>query len=294
MELEPLERGRQWIAQLGGSGVLPRSFVSSGALAVGHFRFPELSEEVEATPLPFHYISVTLGGPLRIEAHVDGARVDARVRKGQSIIMAAGRSNSWRWDRPTEEALIFIHPDYLREVAEQTGADAPDVLDRFVFEDPGLRRTILTMVDELATPVGPSGLFLDMAAQAVALRLLRRHCQGKQVAGEALLSARQLRRIIDMVENRLCTDIDLNSLADAAGVSRFHFVRSFKATTGLPPHRWLTARRMERAKTLLEKTGFGMLEIAAAVGFESQSHFGQVFRLHAGMTPSQWRNLRRN
>lgn len=293
-ELELMETGHQWIAQLGGRAVMPRSFVTARSLAVGHFRFPRLQEEVKAPPLPFHYVSVNLGGPLQIEANVGGARVSARVCNGQSIIMAADRSNSWRWDRPTEEAFIFIRPEYLRDVAEQTGAQAPDILDRFVFEDSSLRRTILAIVDELSTPGEPSSLFMEMAGQALALRLLRRHSEHGLPGSESLLTARQLRKVINTVLDRLGEDISLENLADAAGISRFHFVRSFKATTGLSPHRWLTARRMDRAKELLMQTSLGMMDIAAAVGFDSQSHFGQVFRTHTGLTPRDWRSMRKN
>lgn len=289
-DLRPLESGRQWVAQLGGQGLLPTSYAVTPAFAVGYFRFEPLIEEIEAPSLPFHYISVTLGAPLRIEANVGDKRVNVRVRKGQSMIMAAGRNNSWRWDGPTDDAFIFLRPEYLKGVAEQTGISNHDILDRFVFEDAGLRRTILAIIDELSATGSPSRLFLDMAAQSLAQRLLRRHCGNAPSCDAAVLTAPQLRRIIELVHEHLDGDIDLEMLAEAAGVSRFHFVRGFKATTGQSPHKWLTAQRMEHAKTLLRQTRLSMINIAAAVGFESQSHFGQVFRAHTGTTPSHWRS----
>lgn len=291
-DFQALDEGRSWIASLGGQGVPSLSYAVSPALAVGHFRFNPLIEEVEAPSLPFHYVSVTLGSPLRIDANVGGRRVNVRVRKGQSMIMAAGRYNSWRWDGPTEDAFVFLRPDYLKSVAEEAGAATPEIADRFVFEDVHLRRTVLAIAAELAMPGGPSSLFLDMAAQSLAMRLLHRHCEPPLRAASAMLTAAQLRRVVDLVEGGLGGPIDLEALADAAGVSRFHFARSFRATTGQPPHKWLTARRVDHAKTLLERTKRGMIEIAAAVGFESQSHFGQVFKAHTGLTPSDWRAVR--
>src|SRR5258706_434100 len=64
------------------------------------------------------------------------------------------------------------------------------------------------------------------------------------------LTGQQLRRVLVVVQDRLEEDITLDDLASAACMSRFHFVRAFKAAVGKPPHRWLVGLRMERAKEL--------------------------------------------
>jgi AraC family transcriptional regulator len=281
---------RDWIDRLGGRPAQPASFAASDVLAIGHFHFDGLADEIEAPPLPCHYVSVTLGGPLKIEARLGGAKVTAHVRPGQSMIMAAGRSNSWRWDRPTEEAHIFLSPTYLADVAADLGNGRADISDRMAFSDASLRQTILALREELAR-FGGLPMFLDMAAYSVARRLLR-HCDGnktKAVSGDAFLNARQLRRVLAYVDDQLGENIGLDDLARAAGVSRFHFCRAFKATTGASPGRWLSGLRIERAKKLLISRLAPMSEIAWSVGFESQSHFGMVFQSHTGMTPSAWR-----
>jgi AraC family transcriptional regulator len=293
----PLEAARDWVQRLGGRGTAPVSFAATRHLAVGRFRFDGLADEVEAPALPFHYVSVSLGGPLRIEARLDGARLAARIRPGQSVIMAAGRSNSWRWDGPTEEAHVFVKPQLLEEVAAESGRGEIDLEDRIAVRDPALGPTILALAEEIARPGGSSSLFIDTAAQSVALGLLRRHCGGAEPGASGgrggALSARQLRRVVAIVEDRLSENIRLDDLADAAGASRFHFVRAFRAAVGDSPHRWLTARRIDRAKRLLAETGMPMIDIAAEVGFESQSHFGSMFRAMTGCSPSDWRRARR-
>lgn len=286
---DPLQTARQWIEKLGGEQVRAQSWFATDFLAIGHFRFRPLDEEIEAPALPFHYVSLTVNGSLKIEANVGGRRVDVRIRSGQSMIMAANRENRWRWDGPTEETLVFLCPTFLNAVAEQTGAPLTEICDRFVFEDAHLRRTILGIGAELTTAGGPSPLFLDLAAQAVATRLLARHRAGNCSAGPTSLTALQLRRILSQVEDRLGRDIDLSTLADAAGVSRFHFLRCFRATTGMSPHQWVTQLRIERAKAMLTEGRMSVLEISSLVGFESQSHFGLVFRRHTGVSPREWR-----
>ena len=216
----------------------PTSFAASPVLAIGHFRFDGLAEEVECPKLPFHYISVALGGPLVIEARLGGEKVKGRVLPGQSLIMAAERSNVWRWDRPTEEAHVFLHADFLDRIAAEAGNGRADISDRLAFTDTPLRHTILGTHRRNAAPGSISPLFFDMAADVIARRILFRHCQkdGKAVANAAgALTARQLRRMLSLVEDRLSEDISLDDLAGAAGLSRFHFVRAFKRPSGRRP-----------------------------------------------------------
>jgi AraC family transcriptional regulator len=287
-----ISSARAWIGRLGGSPVKPHCFAASSVLVVGHFRFDGLAEEVEAPELPFHYISVTLGGPLLIEARLGGAKVKARVLPGQSMIMAAGRSNIWRWDQPTEEAHVFLHADFLRNVAADAGNGCAEISDRMAFTDMSLRHTILALTEEMTRFGSISTIFFDMAADLLARRVLLRHCDGNRsgAAGKhGALTARQLRRVLSLIDDRLADDISLDDLASAAGLSRFHFVRAFKAAVGKPPHRWLVGLRIERAKELLVKRNITIIDVAALVGFDSQSHFGQVFLDHVGMPPSEWR-----
>jgi len=78
-------------------------------------------------------------------------------------------------------------------------------------------------------------------------------------------------------------------LASVSGVSDAHFARAFKAAFGLPPHRYLLTRRIERAKTLLRDTGLPIIEIAFDTGWNSLGTFGRVFRDITGEAPGELR-----
>jgi len=69
----------------------------------------------------------------------------------------------------------------------------------------------------------------------------------------------------------------------SADVSASYFVRAFKQATGLPPHRWLTKQRVERAKELLRDPSQGLFDIAQLFGFVDQSHFTRVFFQERGL-----------
>ncbi|GLH71508.1 AraC family transcriptional regulator [Geothrix limicola] len=74
-------------------------------------------------------------------------------------------------------------------------------------------------------------------------------------------------------------------LAQVSGVSEAHFARSFKLAFGLPPHRYLLTRRIERATALLRDTDLSITEIAFSTGWESLGTFGRTFRDVTGENP---------
>jgi AraC family transcriptional regulator len=112
----------------------------------------------------------------------------------------------------------------------------------------------------------------------------------KKVGG---LAPYQLRLVQNFLEERIDRDVSLAQLAQIADLSTFHLCRAFKQSTGLPPHRWRMARRIERARDMLETTDLTVMEVAAAVGFDNPSGFASAFRKALGVTPSDYRRQRR-
>jgi AraC family transcriptional regulator len=78
-------------------------------------------------------------------------------------------------------------------------------------------------------------------------------------------------------------------LADIACLSPYHFSRSFTQAAGVGPQRYVTQRRLERAKTLMRRTNQPLALIAQEAGFADQSHLTQVFRREMGVTPGRFR-----
>lgn len=84
-------------------------------------------------------------------------------------------------------------------------------------------------------------------------------------------------------------DWPVGRLARVSGVSEAHFARTFKEAFGVPPHRYLLTRRLERAIALLRDTDLPILEIALATGWKSLGTFGRTFRDVTGETPGERR-----
>src|SRR6266571_6784216 len=83
--------------------------------------------------------------------------------------------------------------------------------------------------------------------------------------------------------------ITLATLSRVAALSPYYLVRVFKAQVGMPPHRYLTVLRVERARQLLEVSSLSVTQIAHRTGFGTVSHFSTVFRARVGVSPSQYR-----
>jgi AraC family transcriptional regulator len=96
-------------------------------------------------------------------------------------------------------------------------------------------------------------------------------------------------RVADHVHAHLAGPITLDELAALASLSPYHFARAFKASTGMPPHRFVTAVRLEAAKAALVGTRRPVAEIANAVGFHNLSHFRRLFHRELGLRPAQLR-----
>ena len=97
-----------------------------------------------------------------------------------------------------------------------------------------------------------------------------------------------LRRARDLADRCYADPLDLEALAGAAGVSKFHFLRCFAATYGKTPAAYLTERRIERAQDLLRCTNLTVTEVCVLVGYSSLGSFSSKFRHLVGSTPSEY------
>lgn len=104
---------------------------------------------------------------------------------------------------------------------------------------------------------------------------------------------RRLLRAKDRMDAASDEEWPVSRLAKVSGVSQAHFARSFKHAFGVPPHRYLLTRRIERAKALLRDTSLPIVDIAFQTGWNSLGTFGRIFRDITGESPSELRSRER-
>lgn len=100
----------------------------------------------------------------------------------------------------------------------------------------------------------------------------------------------RLRRARDVADRHYSEPLDLDTLAGASNVSKYHFVRTFAETYGETPMRYLTRRRIERAQDLLRSANLTVTEICMMVGFSSLGSFSSRFRELVGESPREYRD----
>lgn len=181
----------------------------------------------------------------------------------------------------------------LRSVGASGCAPLESLVDRLALRDAtvGLLLDAFWREADGADPV--ARLLADGMAAALAARLLRLGGYAPVDPDPRALAPRRLRRALDFMAARLGEDIGIAEIAEAAGLSAYHFARAFRAATGLPPYRYLTESRIARAQTLMRTTELSLAQIAFECGFGSQAQFTTMFSRIVGMPPGRWRAERR-
>lgn len=103
------------------------------------------------------------------------------------------------------------------------------------------------------------------------------------------LAAWQRRQLVEHIEHSLAEPISIGQLAAHCALSPYHFARMFRESFGIPPHQYVLARRMSRARELLRSRSLVLGDIALACGFASASHFTNRFKQAMGATPGEYR-----
>jgi AraC family transcriptional regulator len=103
------------------------------------------------------------------------------------------------------------------------------------------------------------------------------------------LDRHRLLRVLNYIEANLEGDLSIDRMASIACLSRYHFARAFRQAVGQPPHRYVSARRLERAKALLTRGDRPLVDIALSLGFSGQANFTRAFRQATGHAPGRYR-----
>jgi len=146
------------------------------------------------------------------------------------------------------------------------------------------------MVREVADGCPNGALFAESLSMGLAMRLVA--TQGAEAAAareRGKLTTAQLRRIDAFIDAGIGGPLPLAAIADVAGLSPPHFTRLFRKALGCTPHQYVLGKRVQRARSCLERSDTAIASIALATGFASQSHMNAVFRKMCGLTPGALR-----
>lgn len=195
--------------------------------------------------------------------------------------------------RGSYDCLQFHVPQgALDEAAEDTGATRAGRLwcpPHEAVIDPSVHHLAQALLPALAHPECASRLFVDHLALALQVHLAVAYGALPRPRLGGRLAPWQLGRATELLLAHLDGQLPLAELARDCGMSRSHFSRAFRETTGLPPHRWLMQARFERAQAYLRTSRLPLAQVAQLCGYADQSHFTRTFTRMAGQSPAAWR-----
>jgi AraC family transcriptional regulator len=201
-------------------------------------------------------------------------------------------------DHPSHAVFFYLPRAALDTIADGADASHVDTLRHqpgVGIDDPVMRHLTSVLLPSFERPEQASTLFIDYVTLAVGAHLAHRYggmrTMTRPVRGG--LAPWQERRAKELMSANLDGELNIAQLAQECELSLSHFTRAFRKTTGLPPHRWLLQRRVDKAKSLLLDPTLSLAETALACGFADQSHFTRVFTQSVGTSPGVWRRQRR-
>jgi AraC family transcriptional regulator len=209
----------------------------------------------------------------------------------------------WHQDFTLEGLSFYLDSDKLRKFSQENMESAkPPALDNFFWgHDQWLAGFCHMMLSEMRLSGNGDAefdsLLLERVEDCLIRHLFEQHAQLRPAEHKQLeitrrsqgLDPRRLGRVIEYIDANLGGRLSLAELAAVVFMSRDHFTRCFKVSTGLPPHKYVLEARLCRAAYMLNNSACTVAAVASACGFNDQRNFSTAFRKHFKSPPTQFR-----
>lgn len=239
----------------------------------------------------YHSIIVNSSHQIQIGHWSGNHELDEQFNKGDITIFPANTRNKYSWDREWEFFLLCLDPKLMTQIAyESIGVESIEILPCFATPDPLIYQFCLGLISELKSGELCCHLYIEHLIAALSIHLIRQYSvKNPPLRNPEGLPKSKLQQAIAYINEHLRENLSLKDISNVVGMSPFYFTNLFKQSTGMTAYQYVIYRRIELAKKLLRKQGLSIAEVSEQVGFESQSHFTNVFRKHTSKTPKIYR-----
>ena len=218
------------------------------------------------------------------------------LRVGHSMFYDLKITDACTIAEPFHSLQFYFSRAFMNELADDLECPRMDEVRAkraTLTSDPSIFEFARAVRPALAVPVEVNELYSSHLMFALGLYIGARYGGlGTAKPITAGLNGWQERIAKEIIEARIDGNVPIQELAMICGLSTSRFAHAFRTSTGISPHRWLTQRRVERAKSMLRNPKERLSDIALACGFADQAHFNRVFRSSTGATPGDWRQAR--
>lgn len=242
-----------------------------------------------------HVISVNLAHHLtKAERVLDGRFQEENIFNGHVAIIPANAHHISRWASETDFLLLSLEPAFFNQIIlESIDLQGVELTPHFAAPEPFIQQIGLALKSELESDGVGSKIYIESLKTTLCIHLLKHHSIASDkvthFSNNKGLSARKLRQAISYIQDNLEKDLTLAEISAVVEMSMYHFSRLFKQSTGFAPHQYVMNCRIAKAKKLLAESNKTIEQISEQVGFQSQSHFTNVFRKFMGITPKVYR-----
>src|SRR5262245_26564393 len=266
---------------------------SWGSVVATRFRMGKVDVTLPALGVPAY--GVNYGRQMQLQRTLNARTVSASAMAGHLSLLPPDAQTRWQFREPGDVAVVFLNGRVFRRAIEEGAGLDPrsvEIAPKFVIRDLALERIAHRLLKEISEPSPASRLLTEELAQELAAHVISAHSnRDRQRDGPFhTMAPSKLKRAEEFMLSNLGQELSLLDIANAAGMSLFHFAKAFKRATGQAPHQYLTAQRLLRARALLHDARWSIGEIAGSIGL-SHSHFTGVFGRQMGMTPSEFRDV---
>ena len=234
------------------------------------------------------------GGVTRMRRRFEGAWKNETLGPGATSLLTRAQQAHWTWDAPLVVTHLYLAPSLLTGIASEAmdcHVAAVELADVLRADDPLLTSMVQAIASEASQTAMGGALYVESLSRALGVHLLRRYATIRLPAPRAgqRLSPGEMRRIGDYIEEQLAEPLTLEGMAARIGMTTDLVPRRFRASFGMPPYRYVTARRVARARQLLMQGQFAVKEVAALCGFADQAHLTRIYSRETGVTPAAFR-----
>ena len=241
----------------------------------------------------FHLLVAYLQGVRRDgDSCVDGLpRSKLRDLAKKLVFVPAGHQYSEWHDPRIPACMTYIYFEPAEFTADPRGVHSATPLSpRLLFEDATIWNTVEKLRQAVDTTDNANEPYVEAIGTVLRHEILRFNNSNSRTESPVKggLAAWQQRIVAAYIEDHLSEQVSIAALARLARLSTFHFCRAFKQSFGVPPHRYHTNRRIEKAKVMLAERRHSVTEIGLAIGFCETSSFTAAFRKITGQSPSRY------
>jgi AraC family transcriptional regulator len=235
-------------------------------------------------------VAIHMGPSAKLSCRRGGKQYSGTAVHGDIDIVPAHTAMRWEMQDQNDTSLILGLPHMLlRSVANESELDPArmEILNRFQVRDSELETLSCAIKREMELGCPSGRVYLDGLTLAIASRLVTRHSSLTKGVEQrnGRLTGHRLKQVLSFIEEKLGDDLSLERVAAVARVSSSHLNSLFRRSVGVSVHQYVIQRRVELAKTLLQKDGLSLTEVALAAGFAHPSHMARHMRRLLGLPP---------